>query len=767
MAITKEIAVRKKQRVAPSHSVDPMHKDDQWVLEMVQSIWDKWENMDINSFRKGQERYNNNKLYSLGKQTNDIYKPWFRGDQDEDTSFMNLDWRTPGIIPKFRRIMNNKIAKRDFKVRAQAIDAFAREDRDKYEREEWAKIKMREVLRQLGMDDSALNSNEIDQPMDLESLAIKMQFGYQHNQALDIEMRIDAVFEEHRLHQSKLPRIRDYMFNTDIGAVKTWTDPQTGRVWFRVCDPGSMIVSYSEDPGFYEYEWAGEVIPMTVRQVRKMSGGKISEEQLKGVASSYMGIYGNPRAFVTGANGQHDYDDCIVPVLDIEFRTKDTYRYEKRITSKGAPVFGKVPKEEYGKHKDRQYYEDERDMIYGAYWVVDTDLLFNAGPVNDLPIKPGKASHACGSYIIEACEMNGMETNPLCEQLIPSVNQIVLIWMKIQQFIGLLRPKGIAVEIGSLENVNLAGQAGETMKPIELIDMFEQRGIMVYRQIDPSGQMGQRKPIEELSNGMGRELTELWGSLNSHFQFMRDMLGFNDITDGSSPDPKTLNGVASMAAESSNNALYQLFQREQSLIERLADNIAIRVHDSIAYYPTSPYKKLFAPGMTKSIAENRQKTHREYGIVLEYSPTEADAQDLMINMKQAQANKEITMADYYAVKNIKNPRQAEMVLAYRIEKNRKLRMEEAQQMTQQNAAVQQQAAITAEEEKRKTAMLEEEEKRKTVAVTKQWDLAILEKKYALEAGNTTIKKDGDRDVAQIKSDAMERIATSKLTAVPA
>ena len=63
------------------------------------------------------------------------------------------------------------------------------------------------------------------------------------------------------------------------------------------------------------------------------------------------------------------------------------------------------------------------------------------------------------------------------------------------------------------------------------------------------------KPIEELDNGIGNEATQYFGIITNNIQLLRDILGFNEITDGSTPDPRTLNGVAKYASESTNNSI--------------------------------------------------------------------------------------------------------------------------------------------------------------------------------------------------------------------
>src|SRR5262245_28713332 len=122
----------------PNHFINPAEKGEDWIYQMANAIYNEWGCQSISSFEKGADRYKLNKLYSLGKQPNDMYKPMFELAEDENTSYVNLDFSPLPVIPKFRRITNNRFAKIDFTVTAQAIDPYALDEKSDYEAEERA-----------------------------------------------------------------------------------------------------------------------------------------------------------------------------------------------------------------------------------------------------------------------------------------------------------------------------------------------------------------------------------------------------------------------------------------------------------------------------------------------------------------------------------------------------------------------------------------------------------------------------------------------------
>jgi hypothetical protein len=750
----------------PSHFINPREKGEEWIYQMVNAIYNEWGCQSIHSFQKGADRYRINSLYSLGKQPTDIYKPFFELSEDESSSYINLDFRPLPVIPKFRRITNNRFSKIDFTINAQAIDPFALDEKSDYEAEERANIRVRTILEELQLSSDVLGNGEVDQPKDDEELAIKMEFGYKHNEAIDLERRIDAVFTHERLRE-KLSVARDFGFNTGAYCLKVSTDPVTGKVEIRNVDIGELVVSPTKDPFFRDIWYVGETILMTIEEIRNRAlatGVELSESELEDIAHKNAGRNGNPRYFNHTAVGAFRYDSCKVPVFDVEFLSCDRFYYEKRWDKRGNPVIGKVSKP--GNKADRKYYKDDRTVVYRAKWIPGTKVLFDYGLKNDIPIRRAQSKwESMLSYKIVAPEFKDMETSPLVENLIPVADQICISWYKLQNVIARARPRGIMIEIGALEDISL-GDAGEGgMKAIDVLDMFTQTGVLVYRKISLDGQASNYKPIEELDNGLGQEAAEHFAVIDNYVQKIRDLIGFNDITDGTTPDPKTLNGVASMAAEATNNALHHLFEAEKTLIEMVAEDVAIRVHDSIAWKANSPYQHVLAPDVIKSIKENRVKIHREFSIALEYGSDKFEREKLQTRIEKEQDAGRITLADAIAVERCRNTKQAEQILAYRIKKNMEQASAQKKQEVVANAQAQAQAAQVAEEEKRKTLQFAHQLEMEKIAREEQKETNLLVLEMTLRNNLADQPgRDNKIDIEKIRADATKEAARIKKAA---
>lgn len=747
----------------PSHFINPQQKGEDWIYEMVTAIHDEWGSQSFKSFEKGAKRYALNKLYSLGKQPVDLYKPMFAAEEDRDSSYINLDYSPPAIIPKFKRLVINRFSKIDFNVNAEAIDPYALDEKLDYEAQERANIQVRSLLQELGIPTDVIDSGEIDQPKTEEELAIKMDFGYKHNQAIDIEKRIDAVFSHERINEI-LDVVRDYGFDTGVFAVKVSTDPITGKVCIRFANPANLVVSPTLDPYFRDIWYAGEIVLLTIDEIRrnaKATGCDFDEDKLMDLARKHSGQFGNPKYFGNAAKGTYAYDSFKVPVFDVEFLSCDRIWYEKRWDRRGNPVVGKTsgPKEN---KNGREYISDDRSVVYRAKWPVGSKMVYDYGLKSDIPLRKDQDRfEAMLSYKIICPEISNMETSPIVENLIPDVDQITIAWYKLQNVIARARPKGIMIEIGALEDISL-GDGGEgSMRPIDVIDMFTHTGVLVYRKLNLEGAPSNYKPIEELANGLGQEAQEYFSVIQSYMASIKEKLGFNDITDGTTPDPKTLNGVASMAAEATNNALHHLFAAEKSLVEQVAEEVAIRVHDSIVFKKDSPYRNVFAPSLVKSMKENKDHLHRQFSITITYGSDNLEKQKLQMRIEKELDSGRITMADAVAVDRCRNLKQAEQILAYRIKKNLEAQAAEKERLAVLNAQAGAEAAKAAEEEKRKTLEMEMQLKMALIQAEYKAKANLLILEHTLEGGKETQRNETKVRTAEISAEAIKESARIK------
>jgi hypothetical protein len=216
----------------------------------------------------------------------------------------------------------------------------------------------------------------------------------------------------------------------------------------------------------------------------------------------------------------------------------------------------------------------------------------------------------------------------------------------------------------------------------------------------------------------------------------------NELTDGSTPNARTLVPVANAAMESTNNALYLLTFADKQLIQSLADAVVAKVQIAVKLGKVQGVAKALGEETVKFLQINPNLSIHEFGIFIEDAPQDYERQQLIQELNIRDSQGLIEPEDKILVMSCRNLKMASMILAYRIKKRREqmqqFELQKIQQQTQGNA----QAAQVAEQERRTTLQTQLEVDIAKINAEKQWD-------YIIQMG----KKESDIQEAKIQSDA--------------
>jgi hypothetical protein len=216
---------------------------------------------------------------------------------------------------------------------------------------------------------------------------------------------------------------------------------------------------------------------------------------------------------------------------------------------------------------------------------------------------------------------------------------------------------------------------------------------------------------------------------------IREITGLNELTDGSTPNPKTLVPVAKMAYEATNNALYGIISAEKKLLFNLAEALVIRTQQAIRRGPVQGFIPSVGKGTVEFIKLSPEIDDRDYGIMLEDVPDEEQKMRLKEQLAIKQKEGMLTPADVIYIESIDNLKQAEEVLSHRLKKREELLHQREMQKITENHKGQQESNLQAvqleteklqheyqlkmqlvsheEAEKRQTIILQEQERRQT------------------------------------------------------
>jgi hypothetical protein len=535
-----------------------------------------------------------------------------------------------------------------------------------------------------------------------------------------------------------------------MAVTKRSNDPNYG-IKIDYVDPSRFVHSYTEDPNFDDLVYAGHIKRITINELRRISNGGLTEEELKKIATKVRNQYNNDPYSIDKFHyddrlkrNVYGYDEYMVDVMDFEFISVDNMYFEEKenrygnknffykgfdYTPKAGSVYERVPK-----------MMTIATVYSGSYILGCEDYLFGYGRTLNVPRNIHDISRARLSYSVIATNLTNMMPKGMVDSCIGFADMIQLTHLKIQQAIAKAKPDGLVIDIEGLENVQL-GKAGE-MQPLDLQDIYEQTGIFYYRSKNPEGGF-QNPPIREINNTI-RNINELVGIYNHYLRMIRDVTGINDVMDSSSPKGEALVGVREQALAAGNNAIYDITNAAIVLYKKVCEDIVkcvqILPKDSVIY---KVYETAIGTENMSVLSSFSDLPMYNFGVQVVKDMEDKDRQYLEQNIQISLQQKELDIEDAIAIRNMKDVNQAELLLISRRKKRLQKIQEQAEQNSRIQAELQQQSAMAASQAKMQEMQLEAELAARKIQLEAEAEAAIEQ-----------IRQQGRMQVEMLKAQAM-------------
>lgn len=745
----------------PSHLVDPKEKGRDWILQYCKAAWDSFESDTPREiFYHARYRYEVQKAYAMGNQSINKYRPLMGVDEEATETWLNIDWSVIPIVPKFRRVALGKLNKVDYNIVATPIDSLANEETQAYFADVKAKLLIREQAKMI--DPELLNSPALQltpqEAKDMEELEMQMNYTHKHQMAIEAEQGIDLIFYQNQVKNLR-EKIKEDVFDHGVGGYKEYID-SNGAIKIRTITPRNIIINHCKKADFSDASHIGEIIEMTIADLKQMAGNQFSDAEYEQLAKAHIGQLGNPREWPSSLSVYNKgYDRFRIRILDLELFSVNQMVYENRVNRMGNKVYARGKFEDRNKRKDK-FERIAYKVVYKGKWIIGTDYIFDYGLCTDMKRAKSSLMDTTMSYHLFAPEFFDMKAYGMMEQMIPIADAIQIAWYRLQNAINQARPKGIQIEMGALEDIPL-GKGGKKMQPMEVLDLYNKTGTLVFRKLDAQGRQTNYKPIEELENGLGSDVMNYMQVIQNSIQMLRDITGMNEMTDGSTPDPRTLTTVAKMAAESTNNALAHILTADRRLLEELANSVILRLQDVVERGPIEGYIRSLGGNTLKFIKLSSKVAMHEYGIMIEDKPTDEAKAMLMQQVQAMSANGLMDIEDAIIIQNTDNLKVAQQLLGYKISKRKKEEENRRQQDIQMNAQVQQESAMVAEQAKQQTMQVEGQVKSQLIQVEKEYDAKLLEMKYQYELQLEQLRQGGKITSKQLENQGKKSVQKIK------
>lgn len=696
----------------PIATLDPKVKEQHsFGLSIANAIY--WRGTYDNFIIDRPERIRKNRLYAQGRQNPDQYKPLLDAqiDNSGDRSWMNIDWSIESPLPNLVNRLVGRLINQDFKIIYKSIDPLAKVRKQK-DRDKMFGDLIRQQTAALIKEQTGLEVEKFDGFVAESKDEIDLYMEMEYRQPVEIAMEEITQWEFYNNDWKQIEKrlAHDIVENNKM-AIR-WYYDENDNIRCRYVDIENLLHSYTSDPFYNDVEYVGEVVMLTLRDIRKRNQS-LTEEQLFDIAKMASGKYGNPQwrfgdFYNRDYSGTYQYDDYRIQCLDFVYYTIDELTYEKK--SKSDRLY--FNKKDYGykgakfSKYDVEVTRKQIEMEYEGLWVVGTKYLVKYGRSKNITrvSQKGKMSPKClRKYLIVEPQMIGGTSTSLVERVIPNVDHIQMATLKMRHFLAESVPPGLQIDTTALVNLSVNGSK---WSPLEVIKLFKQKGIVLYNGQDSNGDPMNRRPIDFLQNGIGDGLVPFMNLISFQNQIILQNLGLNSPADALQPDKKSLVGIEKLALLETNNATRELFEAyNYGIFERSGKVVGRMIQDKIRFADggINQYKDVIGeyPVEILKTLPNDMKL-AEFGIMVEALPDAMEVQELIQNVNAAVANGEITFEDSLDIKQVLNTKKAARILAYRRKKRREEAMQERAMQEQMVAQREQQNILaSAEAEKLK------------------------------------------------------------------
>jgi hypothetical protein len=703
-------------------------------LKYAKAIQNQWSagTQGSSLMKRRRDTFIKNRAYAQGNQDTSIYRQLLTSldPNNGDGSFLNLDFTPVPILPKFVRIVVNKILSREPYPNLEAVDPLSSSEKDKERQKTEALIKAKQQLLAI-KEKTGVDVADVEKlPDTLEEAEIFMGNNIKSSSEIAAQIATNLTLKWNDFNDSVYRRCVNDIVTLGMGVVKRENDPNYGIVTNYV-DPIDFIHSDVKDPGFSDMVYAGHVRRMPIHELRRLAGDQFTEEDMQEIARQAQKKYGYDSAGMNSFSidartnrPSFGYDEFVIEVLDFEFMAVDCMYFEEKESRYGNMGFYfkgdnyKAPENSVFK---RDVKKMENATVYGGCYVLGTDKLFNYGQKTNLPKNIHDLSRVTLSYSAVATNIEDMIPKSMVNSCIGFADQLQLTHLKIQQAVAKAKPDGIIIDIEGLENVQL-GKGGE-LQPLELHDIYEQTGVFYYRSKNPEGGF-QNPPIREIGNSV-RNINEFIGLYNHYLRMIRDTTGINEVMDASTPKGDALVGVRQQAIAAGNNAIYDMTYASIILFKKVCSDIVkclqVLPRGSVVY---KAYANAVGDANIKVLTSFENLPMYNFGVQVVKEMEDVEKQYLEQNIQVALAQKELDIEDAIAIRQLKDINQAERLLVVR----RSKRIARNQQMAQQNsmvqAQIQQQSALTTSQAKQQEMQMEAQLKTQELQLKAQLEMEM-------------------------------------------
>lgn len=575
----------------PEHFVDPQEKKSlKYGRQVAEAIWSRYISDNTWIGISDRDLIRTNRDYSAGRQSLDPYKQQIYQAKDVSElknsnrkAYVNIDYGIVSVAPKIREVVLGMLEEIDHDVVVESIDSNSTRQRDMKKYREFIGNKLE------GVADALQERNGVQVPrakydiknvIDLQMYEMVGGFSLGHEIAL--EELCQTIDRDSRWPELRRKLLRD-IYENNRACVRSEFDVRKGRMVKKYVDLEYSVLGYGGNDVESRIPYGGHIEEMTIGEVAgRLEANGYGEREIRSIVKyamkSHLNKESNNRDLKYWMNKRPDqqkprYYDMVIEVLCFDWITVDqsykTLRKDTEGNTKYHPdTFGK---EKYTDKRQTKVIDSE--MLYEGMWIVGTHCMLDWG-VSNFMLRPSK-KEVRSSY--EYIELPGASK---VERIRPLIDSMQLSIMKLQIAKMAAKPKGMAIDLNGLANINLGDGL---VTPKQLLRISNQTGSHYFRSYTLHNKVvNSSGPFAELEGGIGKQLQEWTQCWSDDYMRILEMVGLTQ-TAAASPDStgERTYGAEQMAMDQTNHAMKLLYEAMTTLKERSSQSAAKRAITSM------------------------------------------------------------------------------------------------------------------------------------------------------------------------------------------
>lgn len=661
-------------------------------------------------------QYFTNREFAEGTYSTNIYKS--RMGMEGDTSFLNLDYTAICRIPTIVDNMVGKLTNKPWRFQCNPTDTVSRskfdDKRDEMRADMFLKQHSDEVEKITGIP---LIPKGKFVPEDEDEKELHLQMNFKLDEAEAMELALKWVFDNNNFEKESVPKIyRDLITDKKTAIYRYYDENKNIRV--KRWDHMKLIVPNSTEEDFKDIPYVGLFPTYTIGDLAKMNAG-LTDEQLYDIAKSHAGTnnnapwntdwYSTYQAYSGnyGAVASRQFQNFNINVVNFYFLTpvntvkavKKSVSGRVRVESKKGDYVPDTKEKTFGEQTENVDVIRKKKIVrFEGFWIPGTDIMWDYkmsenddrdpipggySPDTELPIK------------IIMPNMMGMKNKSDVQRMIPLEKQLMLAWLKLQQFLIEAMPPGMAINQNALLEVVSGAGAGKSL-PTDWTKLYKQTGNIIFTDRDSSGN-AINIPFKELKGGIGSAFKDFMFVMDYCIGKMNEVVGYNTAVDASSPKTDVLVGTQEMAQQSTYDCMRPKYMAATNLIEGTGKRVGLMIQDCLRL-GNEPFRLALAEAIGQSnvdvLTQGREVPFSSAAISVEIQPDDYEMQQINNHIELGIANKTLTSSDALRIRQqLKtNVKLAGQLMVFLEKKNAKEAMKQQSSVIQENAAAQQQSA---------------------------------------------------------------------------